>query len=187
MIAALFVERGGVYFGLPDVDPWDETRDARLYDGPWPVVAHPPCGPWGALSHRSKETTADCAPIAMAAVRRWGGVLEHPVGSRLFDSMGCPRPGELPDAHGGRTFGLEQVAWGHPCRKPTRIYVVGASWKIVVRGLRVGGEPTHQICGSRMSGHRHRIDLKAASARIRKRTPIAFRDYLLDIARSVPS
>lgn len=47
MIAALFVQRGGVYFGLPDVDPWDEQRDARLYAGPLPVVAHPPCQRWG--------------------------------------------------------------------------------------------------------------------------------------------
>ena len=41
-VAALYVEKGGVYYGLPDVDPWDEERDARLYAGPWPVVAHPP-------------------------------------------------------------------------------------------------------------------------------------------------
>lgn len=38
-IAALYVQRDGVYYGLPDVDPWDEERDARLYAGPWPVVA----------------------------------------------------------------------------------------------------------------------------------------------------
>jgi hypothetical protein len=43
VIAALYVETGGCYFGLPDVDPWDQARDARLYAGPWPVVAHPPC------------------------------------------------------------------------------------------------------------------------------------------------
>lgn len=47
MIAALFVAVGGGYFGLPDVDPWDAERDARLYAGPWPVVAHPPCERWG--------------------------------------------------------------------------------------------------------------------------------------------
>ena len=43
MIAALYVQRGGVYFDLAGVDPWDEQRDARRYAGPWPVVAHPPC------------------------------------------------------------------------------------------------------------------------------------------------
>jgi hypothetical protein len=42
MIAALFVETGGCYFNLPDVDPWDEPRDARTYNAPWPVVAQPP-------------------------------------------------------------------------------------------------------------------------------------------------
>lgn len=35
MIAALFVQKGGVYWDLPGVDPWDEERDARLYAGPW--------------------------------------------------------------------------------------------------------------------------------------------------------
>lgn len=34
MISALYVETSGAYFGLPDVDPWDEARDARLYQGP---------------------------------------------------------------------------------------------------------------------------------------------------------
>ena len=38
-VAALFVATDGCYFGLPDVDPWDVRRDARLYAGPHPVVA----------------------------------------------------------------------------------------------------------------------------------------------------
>ena len=29
-IAALYVETGGAYYGLPDVDPWDEARDVLL-------------------------------------------------------------------------------------------------------------------------------------------------------------
>ena len=28
-IAALYVQKNGCYFGLPDVDPWDEERDAQ--------------------------------------------------------------------------------------------------------------------------------------------------------------
>jgi hypothetical protein len=47
MIAALFVEKDGPYYGIDDVDPWDEERDARKYQGPHPVVAHPPCQLWG--------------------------------------------------------------------------------------------------------------------------------------------
>lgn len=51
MIAALYVETDGAYFGLEGVDPWDEARDARKYAGPWPVVAHPPCQRWGRFWH----------------------------------------------------------------------------------------------------------------------------------------
>ena len=50
-IAALFVETDGVYFNVPGVDPWDESRDARKYSGSHPVVAHPPCQRWGRYWH----------------------------------------------------------------------------------------------------------------------------------------
>ena len=42
MIAALYVETSGSYFGLPGVETWDEAKDARGYAGVLPVVAHPP-------------------------------------------------------------------------------------------------------------------------------------------------
>jgi hypothetical protein len=51
MIAALYVEKNGCYFNLPGVDPWDVKRDARLYDGPYPVIAHPPC------QHKARKRT----------------------------------------------------------------------------------------------------------------------------------
>lgn len=51
MIAALFVESEGVYYGLPDIDPWPLERDARTYLGPHPVIAHPPCERWGRFWH----------------------------------------------------------------------------------------------------------------------------------------
>ncbi len=49
-VAALFVDPNGVYAGLEGVEVWDEERDARLYDGPYPVVAHPPCNHWCQLA-----------------------------------------------------------------------------------------------------------------------------------------
>ena len=47
VIAALYVQERGCYVGLDGVDPWPESRDARSYAGPYPVVAHPPCERWG--------------------------------------------------------------------------------------------------------------------------------------------
>lgn len=48
MIAALYIEPEGAYAKHPRIDAWCEMRDARLYSGPYPVVAHPPCqnGDW---------------------------------------------------------------------------------------------------------------------------------------------
>lgn len=48
-VAALFVDAAGSYADLAGVDLWDEARDARLYPGTAPVVAHPPCQRWGKL------------------------------------------------------------------------------------------------------------------------------------------
>lgn len=84
MIATLYVDPRGPYPKL-GVDCWDATRDARKYAGPGPVVAHPPCGPWGGLRHLYEGTEHDCAPRAVEQVRCWGGVLEHPRNSKLWE------------------------------------------------------------------------------------------------------
>lgn len=84
VVAALFVETGGTYFGDESIEPWDAVRDARLYDGPHPVVAHSPCQRWGrywsggpmlARTPRAKVKGDDggCFASALASVRRWGG------------------------------------------------------------------------------------------------------------------
>ena len=50
-VAALYVDPRGIYAGMPDVELWGlPDRDARAYDGPHPVVAHPPCSRWCRLA-----------------------------------------------------------------------------------------------------------------------------------------
>lgn len=142
MIAALFVETGGAYFGLENIDPWDEDRDARKYAGPWPVVAHPPCQRWGKLwagqplwikrtgQRKIKGDDGGCFASALTSARAWGGVIEHPWGSHAWPYFGInvpPRSGGwiMADFFGGWTCCVEQGRYGHYARKPTLIYAFG--------------------------------------------------------------
>lgn len=190
MIAALFVQTGGVYFGLDDVDPWDEQRDARLYAGPWPVVAHPPCERWGrywyggpsAKVRRVKGDDGGCFASALASVRRFGGILEHPEASaawRTFDLATPPKEGGWINADlvGGWTCCVEQGHYGHRARKATWLYVFGVDR---LPSLRWGPAPTTVRIED---GFHHSVERLAA--RERAATPLPFRDVLLDIARGV--
>jgi hypothetical protein len=192
MIAALFVQRDGCYYGLPDVDPWDEARDARLYPGPHPVVAHPPCSRWcrlaGLVEARWGHKRGDdggCFASALASVRRWGGVLEHPAYSDAWAAHGLNAPAgkgwHVADFQGGWTCQVDQGRYGHVARKSTWLYAVGVDmpsldWRPVV------GEGAVSWCGNKTrSGgeERPRVGARAGSA-----TPPAFREILLTMARS---
>lgn len=203
-VAALYVQTGGVYFGLPDVDPWDEERDARLYAGPWPVVAHPPCERWGrywfggptARVRRRKGDDGGCFAAAIAAVRRWGGVLEHPEASFAWAKFGLmppPRGGGWVSAglfDGGWTCCVEQGHYGHLARKATWLYARGAHPPLLHWGksaatakLDAGYHSAEERRRARETGIGVRCPTRL-SATQRKRTPIPFRDLLLSIARS---
>lgn len=125
-VAALYAKRGSIYNSL-GADVWDEARDARLYPGPHPVVAHPPCRAWGryAWKANASESERELAFHALACVRKYGGVLEHPFASRFWYAARLPRPGEFPDEFGGYSILVNQSDWGHRALKPTWLYVVG--------------------------------------------------------------
>lgn len=201
MIAALFVEPDGAYFGVPGVDPWDEARDARTYGGPHRIVAHPPCERWGRFWHGSTRKPhqfrlgddGGCFESALNAVRRWGGVLEHPADSHAwgqFELHAPPRAGGwIPaDWYGGWTCCVEQGWYGHISRKPTWLYAHGIErpelrWGRGEQRLhptalkRYGYAKARRIGMMAMIGGKHK-------KRIRNATPIEFRDTLISMVRS---
>lgn len=182
-VAVLYVDPRGPYPSI--VRHWyGAERDARTYAGPLPIVAHPPCGPWGRLRHLCTQQDATCGPHAVDMVRRYGGVLEHPAGSRLFRCRGMPHPGELPDAWGGVTYEVSQCDWGHPARKRTWLYVVGAP-PLAIPPAPPPREPTHWASGSR-NAPRGPVPpgIKVCSAEQRRRTPRAFAEWLVRVAAS---
>ncbi len=203
MIAALYVQTNGCYFGLPDVDPWDEARDARKYDGPWPVVAHPPCQRWGKFwagqplhikrtgQRKTKGDDAGCFFAALRAVQLYGGVIEHPEGSHAWAHFGIPKPpreGGWIKAGAGWTCCVEQGRYGHYARKPTWLFAYGCElpelrWgksearldpRVVERMGLARAKRLGEV-GARGGG-------KDSAARIG--TPPEFRDLLLSMARS---
>lgn len=182
-VAALFVHPAGPYFGRPDVDPWGEERDARLYAGPWPVVAHPPCGRWATFS--TWKTGAGvgqddgCFESALASVRRWGGVLEHPERSFAWGAFGLPAAvrGSWARAVGdpGWSTIVDQRAYGHKARKRTWLYYVGRTDPPPVDWTR---EPDRDHGGNPV-----RVGVEVMSKRERALTPPRFADMLIALAR----
>jgi len=203
-VAALFVATGGVYFGLPDVDPWDAQRDARLYAGSTPVVAHPPCERWGRYwsggpSARVRRKLGDdggCFASALAAVRRCGGVLEHPEASHAFAHHGLSRPewrAGWSDAGDGKghVCCVAQGHYGHRARKLTWLYAVGAAlpsldWTIPAPRSRLDyGFHSAAERAARREVVAPRVNASRLHARENLATPVQFRDLLLSVARTV--
>lgn len=196
MIAALFVETNGVYFGLPNVDPWDKERDARRYAGPHPIVAHPPCERWGRYwsggpnaSYRRRLGDDDgCFAAALAHVRRWGGVIEHPEASHAWWSHGLTRPPKcggwvVADFEGGWTCCVEQGHYGHRARKATWLYAYGVDLPSLKWGS--SGKRARLDAGAHSKGHRERGDIyigERLATTENAVTPIEFRNLLISIA-----
>lgn len=201
-VAALYVETGGCYFGLPNVDPWDEARDARLYAGPHPVVAHPPCQRWGRFwggnpMQQPRLKLGDdkgCFAAALASVRKWGGVIEHPEASHAWAHFGLNRPPKsggwiAADFEGGWTCCVEQGHYGHLSRKATWLYAVGVDLPQLIWGpslgkIRVAGAGFHTKAERDAAKAEGRARASQLPMKMRNATPEPFRDVLLSIART---
>lgn len=124
-VAVLFARKDSVYKSLPGCDVWDIERDARLWPGGLPIVAHPPCRTWGRLRHFAKapEGESELALWVIEQIHKYGGVLEHPAGSLLWATANLPKPGEVDER--GFTLWISQFWFGHRADKPTWLYVSG--------------------------------------------------------------
>lgn len=215
-VAALFVDTSehGIYPKLLGAEAcWGEARDARTYAGPHPVVAHPPCQLWVNMAAVNwvrygrqipawypGGTDGGCFAAALAAVRRWGGVLEHPAGSHAWEQYDLMRPFDLRDTEGRPVaFGawhhgwwgtdeqliagdggqeywtceVWQSAYGHKARKRTWLLYCGRRAPFELRWDRKPG--THQ-CGW-FDRNKPTVSKREASA-----TPRAFAEELIRLA-----
>ena len=128
------------------------------------------------------------ARLAVALVREFGGVLEHPSASSLWPAQGLPAPGAAMDQFGGWTLAAPQKWWGHEAEKRTLFYIVGCEPKnIPLMPLKLGeaeavvGTSVRRSDGSRfrfMDGTRKREISKAS----REHTPSELALWLVELA-----
>ena len=206
-IAALYVQTGGSYYDLAGVDPWDQDKDARAYNGHHPVIAHPPCQRWGKMWAGSPSVIArtgvrkikgdddGCFEAAVASVRKWGGVLEHPWGSHAWAQFGINKPpregGWIKADQYGWTCCVEQGRYGHYAPKPTLLYAVGCELPELEWGIRkVKAEDFPPDALAKYGEARcRRIGLLSfkgggTDSTPRIATPELFRNILVEMARS---
>lgn len=206
MIAALFVEKNGAYFNMPGIDPWDEIRDARLYSGPYPAIAHPPCQRWGKMwmgspsyvaktgIRKTKGDDGGCFISALKSVRKYGGILEHPYGSHAWAHFGLSKPSRKggwikADEFGGWTCCVEQGRYGHYARKPTLLYAVSTilpelEWGIGGHRIPAWAIEKYGLVYCKKAGElAFKGGGKDSSHRIS--TPEAFKNLLIEMANSV--
>jgi hypothetical protein len=179
VITVLFARRDSIYKSIPGVDVWDVDRNATMWPGGGPVVAHPPCRSWSRLRAFAKPTQSEIQLVtfAISAVREWGGVLEHPESSFAFTQFGLPFPGQE-DAWGGWTISIPQFWWGHKAEKRTWLYIAGCEPRSIPPIPLQLGEASHVVASSGRSTRKRPV----LSVADREHTPEAFAHWLIDLA-----
>lgn len=171
IVAALYVRRDSVYKSIPGVDVWDIDRDAEKYNGPYPVVAHPPCRLWGKLAGLS---TADEREMRLAihsveCMLRFGGVLEHPINSNLISWVRLIGQVKLQE--------VRQFDFGHQAEKRTIIMVTGSNardWPEM---------PLRLMPISKVVNTTKRDGRQEVPRAWRERTPKALAEWMVAVAR----
>ena len=207
-VSALYVRKDGPYPELLS-DWWDEDRNAMGYRGPNPVIAHPPCKRWGRFWHtdgsKSPGNDGGLFAAALYALRRFGGVLEHPEGSKAWDRFGLPGPslGSWVRGLGPRTWAttVAQSTYGHRAKKLTWLLFVGDSppppidWTVAPAtaylsqpGRGSKGKPRKRCVCQRCRDHFGgdwigRPAFERMSARENELTPRPFAELLISLAR----
>jgi hypothetical protein len=137
---------------------------------------------------RIKGDDDGCFASALASVRQWGGVLEHPAASSAWRAHGLitpPRAGGwvVADWHDGWTCCVDQQFYGHRAQKATWLYAVGVPLPSLRWGKSAGGVRLDD--GFHSAEERRRKIRTGVCQRLSKRqrteTPAAFRDLLLSM------
>lgn len=154
---------------MSGVEVYDVDRDARMFPGDMPIVAHPPCRGWSqfarCMGHIPIPEERELGLWCCDQLRACGGVLEQPAGSKLFFAAG------FPDSQIWITE-VWQAWWGYRTKKSTWLAFCGVDPRAVNPPLRLHNRGSDRKTYDRMS------------ERQRSETVPEFADWLVALARA---
>jgi hypothetical protein len=174
MTIVLFTRENSIYEEL-GCECYDKKRNAYTAPRGVPVIAHPPCRAWGTMAHWAKPEPGekDYATWSLSMVNKYGGIVEHPQKSKLWQEK------EL--LNNGFLFGIKQRDFGHVCEKPTYLYIVGIS-KSELPPVPISlSYPTHKIQSDKRPG----APKHWANKIQREGTPPLLAKWLLEIMEKI--
>lgn len=173
----LFTQNGSVYDELY-CDTYPIERNALTCKSSRPAIYHPPCRTWGRLRQFTHFHPGEHLLAVWSIIRIWryGGVLEHPAGSKLWSLMGLSMPGSKADINGGISLSVNQSWFGHKCEKNTWVYI---------KGLSINEVPSFPLSFDlieySISHTKKNSKLKEVTRKYRNSTPVKFAEWLIDI------
>lgn len=179
----LFAQLKSTYKEL-DCDVYDVERNALTCCDQVAAIYHPPCRSWARLRGLAKFHAGEHLLAVWSIMRIWryGGVLEHPAGSKLWELMKLPLPGSKPDIHGGFSISLDQSWFGHKCKKNTWVYIKGLDINEIPDYSLNFNVITHCISSTKSNS-----GLKEVSKDWREKTPVEFAKWLIKIVETINS
>lgn len=177
-IAVLFVRLDSIYKDFNVCDCYDLERNALTFNDNRVIIAHPPCRLWGRLYKQSTAPPEEkqTAIFSINKIRQNGGVLEHPAGSKLWQTMELPTDSKT-DKYGGFTISVNQHWFGHRAEKRTWLYICGIDRKDLPVIPVNFNAVTHVITKCR----KHANYKKEVSRKERESTPKEFASWLINL------
>ena len=176
-VQVLFTQIKSTYLNL-GCDCFDIHRNALSIKSKCPAIYHPPCRAWSRMRTFSKVPVGErfLAIWSISRVRRFGGIVEQPAGSKLWDFLNLPMPGSGYDIFGGFSISLDQHWFGHKAKKNTWLYIKGCYLNDLPPYPLNFDCVTHCLNSSLKTSK-----LKELSKNKRSYTPILFAEWLIEV------
>ena len=176
MIPVLFTQENSNYDKIKLFDCYNIKRNALSFTDRIPLIAHPPCRKFSKLRGLSTAPLSEkkLAFFALARIRQFGGILEHPRSSTLWKNGNFNLDGSI-DSYGGFLRSVDLSWFGFPARKKTMLYFCGIA-PGQLPPIPISLDAITHVISSTSSSNKKEI-----SKKMRSTTPLPMIEFFIEV------